>query len=285
MSLFGRRKPGFSKEVELKPNEISGEFSDALDPAANRADNPKAEKIDMQQKASSVLSRIVRGENVEQGDPPGQPGEPEMNAPHSTVDLLDYMESLPEVEDPFPPSPPAEPCPAPEKTPAELLADFIRARTVAAQLTPLALIRQEDEHWEELLAQMAEIESCADIQAVHGERDTYYYSDATMAHNYAMIAAYIEDKDIPRTIAQMVRFNCKTYPAPTPLYYFMRHPYSYTKPQIDRALTELKRREGFSDIEETAAFNGVVYLFSTQSMSPRYAQALANGAEHKEGEE
>ena len=35
MALFGRRKPGFSKEVELKPGEIPGEFSDALDPAVN----------------------------------------------------------------------------------------------------------------------------------------------------------------------------------------------------------------------------------------------------------
>ena len=30
MALFGRRKPGFSKEVEMKPSEIPGEFSDAL---------------------------------------------------------------------------------------------------------------------------------------------------------------------------------------------------------------------------------------------------------------
>ncbi len=45
MALFGRRKPGFSKEVKLNPDEIPGEFSDALDPAVNRElDNPKAEK-------------------------------------------------------------------------------------------------------------------------------------------------------------------------------------------------------------------------------------------------
>ena len=30
MALFGRRKPGFSKEVKLNPDEIPGEFSDAL---------------------------------------------------------------------------------------------------------------------------------------------------------------------------------------------------------------------------------------------------------------
>ena len=48
MALFGRRKPGFSKEVELKPSEIPGEFSDALDPAVNKElDNPKVEKINL----------------------------------------------------------------------------------------------------------------------------------------------------------------------------------------------------------------------------------------------
>lgn len=52
MALFGRRKPGFSKEVKLNPDEIPGEFSDALDPAVNRElDNPKAEKRILQESA------------------------------------------------------------------------------------------------------------------------------------------------------------------------------------------------------------------------------------------
>ena len=56
MALFGRRKPGFSKEVELKPSEIPGEFSDALDPAVNKElDNPKLEKREMQQQAMDAM--------------------------------------------------------------------------------------------------------------------------------------------------------------------------------------------------------------------------------------
>ena len=55
MALFGRRKPGFSREVELKPSEIPGEFSDALDPAVNKElDNPKLEKREIQAKALEV---------------------------------------------------------------------------------------------------------------------------------------------------------------------------------------------------------------------------------------
>ena len=57
MALFGRRKPGFSKEVKLNPDEIPGEFSDALDPAVNRElDNPKAEKRILQENAEKVIN-------------------------------------------------------------------------------------------------------------------------------------------------------------------------------------------------------------------------------------
>ena len=83
MALFGRRQPGFSKEVELKPSEIPGEFSDALDPAVNRElDNPKTEKHEKQEAAENVISGAEK------------------------PDIFDYMQSLPEVEDPFPPSAP-----------------------------------------------------------------------------------------------------------------------------------------------------------------------------------
>ena len=101
MALFGRRKPGFSKEVELRPGEIPGEFSDALDPAVNKElDNPKLEKREMQEQAKQIIDGTT----------------PEKQ------DIFDYMQSLPEVEDPFPPSAPEPEQPAePEKTRAQLL--------------------------------------------------------------------------------------------------------------------------------------------------------------------
>ena len=62
MALFGRRKPGFAKDVSMKPSEIPGEFSDALDPAMQRAaETPAAE-----------------------------------GAANSKPDIFDYMQSLPE---------------------------------------------------------------------------------------------------------------------------------------------------------------------------------------------
>ena len=80
MALFGRRKPGFAKEVELKPSDMPGEFSDALDPAMHKAQ--------------------------ETAEAAAQSAAPQEDKP----DLLDFLQTLPEVNDPFPPS---EPDPAP----------------------------------------------------------------------------------------------------------------------------------------------------------------------------
>ena len=55
MSLFGRRKPGFSKEVELRPEDITDEFSDRNDPAMSRNSNPKEEKAEMAARAQAVM--------------------------------------------------------------------------------------------------------------------------------------------------------------------------------------------------------------------------------------
>ena len=264
MALFGRRKPGFSKEVELKPSEIPGEFSDALDPAINRAlDNPKIEKTVMAARAAEVMGE-------------------------EKTDLMTYLDSLPDVEDPFPPS---EPEPEPEEIdPADLpehvvLACFIRERTQQSMITARKFLEPDAENLEELLSAMFADEACKDICTVTGQKDEYYYSEEYMAHNYAKVAVLVEEKDMLRTIAEMVRFNCKAFPTPTPLYYFKNHPYSMTKVQVEQAVRRMKTDPDYADIQELTAKNGEPYLFSETLMSRKYAQALANGAEAREGEE
>lgn len=263
MALFGRRKPGFAKEVELKPSEIPGEFSDALDPAISKAlDNPKLEKAQMAAQAADVLGE-------------------------EKPELLDYLESLPDVADPFPPSESEpEPEPEPEKTRPQLLADYIRERTRAAQITSHASLLEDDEEIDALLAEMQADETCKDILSVQGAKDVYYYSEDSMAHNYAKVAMLVLEKDIPRTMAEMVRFNCKAFPTPTPLYYFKRQPYFYTMPQMRHAIDQMHRDPQYADIQELVTTNNdEPYLFSETLMSRRYAQALANSAEAREGDE
>ena len=278
MSLFGRRKPGFSKEVELRPEDISDEFSDRNDPAVQRYDNPKQEKAEYAARAQAVMDGMAAAgaasapEAAQQDDQEGK-----------TVDLFDYMDSLPDVEDPFPPSEPEpEPEPQPERKPGELLADYIRSRSTVAQLTPRKALEADEPQLEEMLEEMRSLESCADIRSVQGAKDEYFYSDEVMANNYAMIAMLVLEKNIARTVAHMVRFNCKTYPSPTPLYHFMRSPYNYTKPQLEQALRVLKADKDTQDIKTVVAFNDVLYMYSTDIMSERYAKALADGNETEE---
>ena len=248
MALFGRRKPGFSKEVSIKPSEIPGEFSDALDPA-------------------------MRREEAE----PAAAGQ----------DVFDYMQSLPDVNDPFPPSAPEEePQPEPEKTKAQLLAGFIRERSQSAMITPKQLIAQEEPEMDALLDEMAKDETCKDICSVQGQKDVYFYSDELMAHNYAKIAMLTLEKDDARTVAEMVRFNCKAFPTPTPVYYFARQPFFLPKEQMEAVIAQMQGDPAYQDIRVcTADVNGEKYLYSIDLMSEKYARALANGAESREADE
>ncbi|MDO5376894.1 MAG: hypothetical protein Q4G52_01045 [Clostridia bacterium] len=286
MSLFGRRKPGFSKEVELRPEDISDEFSDRNDPAMARNSNPKEEKAEMAARAQAVMD----GTAVSAA--PAASGERQAAQSAEKVDLFDYMDSLPEVEDPFTPSEdPMVPDPEAEaekeqqeRKPAELLAQYIRHRSMAAQLTPKKPLAEEEPQLEEMLAEMRAMESCQDIASVTGKKDEYFYSNEVMANNYAMIAMLVLEKDLATTVAHMVRFNCKTYPSPTPLYYFMRSPYDYTKPQLDQALRVIQSREDTQDIKTVESFNGVLYMYAEGIMSRKYAKALADDGEADEGD-
>lgn len=278
--LFGRRKPGFAKEVELKPEDISDEFSDLNDPARQDA-NPKTEKKEMGDRAQAVIdgTAVSAAAQAEEGA--------------QKVDIFDYMDSLPEVEDPFTPSenpmiedPNAEKEPedAPERPQGEVLAEYIRERTRAVQLTPKKPLAEEEPELDAILSEMQGLESCKDIRSVKGQKDEYFYSDEIMANNYAMMAMLVYEKDLPHTIAQIVRHNCKIYPAPTPKEYFTRHPFSYTYPQIDHALHMIEKNEAYKDIKTLETWTKETYLYSEDIMSYKYAYALADDAVTGEGD-
>lgn len=198
-------------------------------------------------------------------------------------DLMAYLETLPDVEDPYAEAIAAAPQPEEkEKTKAELLADFIRQRSAGAMLTAYAALAAEEEELSALLEEMRGTESCVDIVSVQGDKDVYYYSNANMSDNYARIAMLVEEKNLPKTIAEMVRFSCKTYPSPTPVDYFTLHPYFYTMPQIQRAIDQFARHEEYADMATIVTGNNITYLYSKDIMSEKYAKALAEGAEYGE---
>ncbi|MBC8591004.1 hypothetical protein [Wansuia hejianensis] len=241
--LFGRRKEGFTK-VE-KVTEFPKEINEDI------------------LKEKEKLSNI---ESKEQEKP----------------DLLDYLDELEDVEDLDNSLENQDIEEAEEKTEAELLAEFIRIRSKGAYLTSKSSLEKEEPKLEELLDNLSKDEGCQDIVYIKGDKDVYYYSNEFMSDNYAMIAMLVEDKDMPRTIAEMVRWNGKTYPCATPLYYFKNSPYFYTDAQIERALGRIRHKEEYSDICELTTGNNVRYLYSTIHMSEKYARALAEGVEYGE---
>lgn len=207
----------------------------------------------------------------------------DQTAPQEKPDLFAYLESLPDVEDPFEPSAQEEPLPEEEETgDLELLAQYIRARSQAGMLTPRKMLLKENPELEELLNGIAGSEACPDIRIEEGHKDLYYFSTPIMAVNYAHMAMLAEEKDYCRTIADIVRFNCKVGPACTWAYFFMAAPYNMTKTQIEVTINTMKRREEYADIQETESFNGKRYLYTNSRLTAKYAKALADFAEEGE---
>ena len=191
--------------------------------------------------------------------------------------LLDFLAGEPEAEnDPFADQPTKTAPELPELTPAQELAGYIRARSAAALLTPHALLLTEVENADELLAQMPADPQCTDIVTRAGAKDTYYYSNANMSDNYAMIAQLIEDKDLCVMFAEMVRFNARIYPSATPLKYFQRSPYGLAPEEIEQTWKTMQGRLEFADIEELTNNQNERFLFSTKHLTRRYAKAISD---------
>ena len=293
MAFFGRRKPGFGKEVNITEHELTDVINDSNNNTFRPNDeSPNTEKRDWKAIADAVLGLNHHSAEArpaaEAADDESKTLTPkevaEIAAAEGTrTDLFDYLDTLPDVEDPFPKME-EEPEPEQEELPeAQLLADFIRERAKAALLTSLTYLRQEIETIDELIPQMEADEACQSIRKIVGQKDTYYYDSDVMTDNYAMIAALIEDKDMTRTVAEMVRWNGKTYPSPTPVAYFMRHPYNLTMPQMQVALSNLEHHPEYADIKTFVSEKGNTFLYSEPIMSMRYAKALADRAEDDEG--
>ena len=164
----------------------------------------------------------------------------------------------------------------PELTPAQELAGYIRARSAAALITPHALLLEEVENADELLAQMPADPQCTDIVTRAGAKDTYYYSNANMSDNYAMIAQLIEDKDLCVMFAEMVRFNARIYPSATPLKYFQRSPYGLAPEVIEQTWKAMQENPAYADIEELTNNQNERFLFSTKHLTRRYAKAISD---------
>ena len=302
--LFGRRKPGYTTTVDASadPEQVVLELQKAEMAAKKK---PKAEVFSID--AASETARRLKetgstfdgsaakaGEDVmavveretgelaakQDAEPapemPEHPDAPEA-AEAAKPELLDFLAAAPDAEnDPYADQPTQTAPELPELTPAQQLAGYIRSRSAAAQVTSHALLLAEVENADELLAQMPQDPQCADIVTRTGAKDTYYYSNANMSDNYAMIAQLIEDQDLCVMFAEMVRFNARIYPSATPLRYFQRSPYGLTKEQIEQTWKAMQGKPEFADIEELTNNQNERFLFSTKYLTRRYAKAISD---------
>ena len=299
--LFGRRKPGYTTTVDAAsdPEQVVLDLQKAEMAAKKK---PKAEVFDID--AASETARRLKetgsmfdgsaaklGEDVmaavqretdalaakQAEDAPAESAEQAAPDAAEKPELLDFLAAAPEAEgDPYADQPTVTAPELPKLTPAQELAGYIRSRSAAAMLTPHALLVAELENAEELLAQMPADPQCADIVTREGAKDIYYYSNANMSDNYAMIAQLIEDKDLCVMFAEMVRFNARIYPSATPLKYFQRSPYGLAPEVIEQTWQTMQGKPEYADIEELTNNQNERFLFSTQHLTRRYAKAISD---------
>ena len=305
--LFGRRKPGYTTTVDgaADPEQVVLDLQKAEMAAKKK---PKAEVFSID--AASEIARRLKetgstfdgsaakaGEDVmavveretselaakqqaaeaapEAAEAPAVPEG--TDAADAKPELLDFLAAAPDAEnDPYADQPTKTAPELPELTPAQQLAGYIRSRSAAALVTAHAQLTSEVENADELLAQMPQDPQCEDIVARAGAKDTYYYSNANMSDNYAMIAQLIEDKDLCVMFAEMVRFNARIYPSATPLRYFQRSPYGLAPDEIEQTWKTMQGRPEFADIEELTNNQNERFLFSTQYLTRRYAKAISD---------
>ena len=279
--LFGRRKPGYTTTVDgsVDPEQAVLELQKAELAAKKK---PKAEVFDID--AASETARRLKetgstfdGSAAKTGEDVIAAVERETAELAAKPELLDFLAGEPEAEnDPFADQPTKTAPELPELTPAQELAGYIRARSAAALITPHALLLEEVENADELLAQMPADPQCTDIVTRAGAKDTYYYSNANMSDNYAMIAQLIEDKDLCVMFAEMVRFNARIYPSATPLKYFQRSPYGLAPEVIEQTWKAMQENPEYADIEELTNNQNERFLFSTKHLTRRYAKAISD---------
>lgn len=160
----------------------------------------------------------------------------------------------------------------------------IRESSSKGRLTKKSSLTEEasrltEEEKEELFLSLASEPELIDITSLRGKKDLYYYSKDKMTENYANMVFRIEENDLIRAMAELIRKNSNIYPRPTSIKTFYSKPFSFTTELLRELLENLKDSSEYSDIEETKASNEAVYLYSSKFLTKKYAKSLAEWIE------
>ncbi|WP_246201477.1 YdhW family putative oxidoreductase system protein [Budvicia diplopodorum] len=164
-------------------------------------------------------------------------------------------------------------------SPAQVIADFIRQSSAGGSIVAYSLflappysVSATDLNC--IFAEINSDEAYTDIATRQGDKDSYYFSTDTLSENYADMCVLVIEKDICKTIAQAVRFECKTYPRPYKVSMLTHSPYDFDPQQIDAAMVAFNTHPDYADIRQVEASNNEPYLFSERYMSYGKAYGL-----------
>lgn len=118
-----------------------------------------------------------------------------------------------------------------------------------------------------------------DIVEMVGQKSRYYYSTKSMSANYAKMLMLVEEKDRCTMIAEVVRFECVTYPRPYAVEMLQHAPFFISKDEVHVAVTALGKTKGCEDILSVQASNDALYLYSNKHMTQGMARGLCEWIE------
>lgn len=114
-----------------------------------------------------------------------------------------------------------------------------------------------------------------DIRRLEDGEAVYFYSELHMTERYAEMAARAASGDLPRMIADTVRFDSETYPRPTPIETFGVEPYLLTQEEFRAAFAQMGQDPAYADIKLISASNGAEFLYSETHLGRDHAEGLA----------
>lgn len=169
-------------------------------------------------------------------------------------------------------------------SPVDIVADFIRQRSMAGTLVThgtflLPPYSISEKALDDVMQAVFESKECGDIVVCPGEQERYYYSTQGMSTNYANMCVLVMEKDICKTIAHAVRFECETYPRPYKVAMLTQEPYRFSPEEIEAALAAIDSHPDYADIRPVSSSNDVDYLFSERFMSFGKAYGLCEWLE------
>lgn len=130
-----------------------------------------------------------------------------------------------------------------------------------------------------LYVMMRQADDICYLVEVVGKKDRYYYDNRVITTNYARMLVLMADEQHWQTLAEMTRFECKTYPRPYSVMLLQESPFNLSVPEVEIALKALSDQPQCEDIKQVCASNGALYLYSQTYMVEALAQSLCEWIE------